>query len=355
MVIDHSKIITLSSDIKKVLVDTTCFSTCRMIFLETNEHSLLRSITRVYSDDNKLFILDKSLNKIILFDMNGNYLTAIHKDGTGPSEYQSVMDFCLDVNKKQILLLCGRPYKIMIFNYSGEFIEEKAISDLYFCIISNSDLIYCNKLEINTTNQDSYELTCFNMDMKPIESFLPMRQITSNRFFRGQSLTSTLNDYYTRRFDNAIYRISEGEVEKKYEIDFKKHAFPEALLRQELNDASVEMAREKKYVYTITEVSESENYLMFNTNIAIFLFNKKTQLLEAYNNIMNSSIGLGSNSYFSIGNNHRMVGSILKPSLLIDIKERADQNPIYANFELLKLAEQVEEDSNPLLLLYEFK
>ena len=115
------------------------------------------------------------------------------------------------------------------------------------------------------------------------------------------------------------------------------------------------MASEKEYIYAMTDVSESENYLMFKTNIAIFILNKKTQILEAYKTIQNSSTKLSSNSYISIGNNSRMVGSILRPSLLVDIKERVNEYPNFDNFELLKLAKKVKGDDNPILLLYEFK
>lgn len=205
-IIDRSKIITLLSDIQKFLVDTVYFKNYRIAFLETNDNSLLRKITRIYSDDNKLFVLDKSLNKVVIFDMNGNYLTHIHKAGNGPSEYLSLMDLCLDTDQKQLILLCGQPNKIMKFNYVGEFIKEQTVSDLYFNILSNSGFIYGNKLEINTNNQDEFELTCFDTDMKLMHSFLPMRKnITHNILFPGQTLTSTLHDYYTRRYLTMLH------------------------------------------------------------------------------------------------------------------------------------------------------
>ncbi|KAA6313625.1 hypothetical protein EZS27_035629 [termite gut metagenome] len=155
---DNSTVLTLASDIKRDLVDTVYFKSSQFIFLETNDNSLLREITRICNHAGKLFIFDKSLDKIVFFDMEGKYLNHIHRIGNAPSEYISLMDFCLDTIHSQILVLCDRPYKIMKFNYSGDFIGEKQVNDLYFNIIAHSGYVYCNKSELSAENQDNYEL-----------------------------------------------------------------------------------------------------------------------------------------------------------------------------------------------------
>jgi hypothetical protein len=229
------QILTLSSDVKRDLLDTVCFKSSQFIPLETNNNSLLKRITRICNDDGKLFVFDKLLGKVVVFNMEGKYLTDIHRVGNAPSEYVGLMDFCLDVNQKQILLLCDHPYKIMRFDYSGEFINETKVNNLYFNIIANSNHVYCNKSEINTTNQDEYELVCFDMDFNVIDNCLHMRKnITNTLFFQGRTLTNTLNNYYTRRFDNAIYQVNENKIEKKYVVDFKNYTMPDDLLKNSM-------------------------------------------------------------------------------------------------------------------------
>ncbi len=359
--IDDTTIITLSSTIEKTLVDTAYFSRSRIVPLETNDHSLIRRITRICTDDNKLFIFDRSINKIVIFDMDGKYVTDIHQVGSGPSEYQALSDFCLDVDKKQIILLCNRPYKIIKFDYSGKFIEEKSFSDLYLNILSNSNFIYCNKWELSSDDTDSYMLTCFDSDMNPVSEFLPMRRSAifsptlslTSKLMPGQPLTSTLNDYFTRIFDNSIYCINNGHVEKKYAFDFHKYNFPKTLLEQGSKDEISKKTGEKEHIYSITEVSESEKYLMFKTNMAICILNKQTQVLEAYESIKNTGIQVSSDSYFSIGNSSRMVGSVFEAYLFLAFKKYASEHPGDDDLELRKLVEKIEEDSNPIVVLYE--
>jgi hypothetical protein len=336
------------------LTDTVYFKSSRLLPLETHSNSLLRRISRICNHDDKFFIFDKSLNKVVVFDTNGKYLHHIQKVGRGPSEYESAMDFCLDSERKHLLLLCDRPYKIMEFNYSGEFIKEKNIDNLYFNIIADSEHIYCSRREMRMENRDEYLLTCMDRDFNSITEILPSRkEIAINAIFQGNNLTSTLNGYYTRAFDNSIYLLDNEKLIKKYSIDFGKHAFQLDLLKKEESYSNI--AEEKKYVSSISEVSESENYLMFNTNIGIFVLDKKQNTVEGYKIILNSTIEMGGNGFYSIGNNPKMIASRIEPSVLLNVIKERKNHPDFDNFALLKLAQEVREDDNPILVLYEVK
>ena len=113
------------------LDDSTIFKQCHTVFLETNDNSLIREINRIYKTEDYIFIFDKLLKKICVFDDQGKYQTKIHNIGQGPQEYISLMDFCLDTEKEQIVLLCDKPNKIMRFTYSGEFVSEIKHSDFF--------------------------------------------------------------------------------------------------------------------------------------------------------------------------------------------------------------------------------
>jgi hypothetical protein len=344
------------SEMKNSLTDTVYFKSSRILPLETNDNSLLKKINRICNQDDKFFVLDKYLNKIVVFDTDGKYINHIQRIGNGPAEYESIMDFCLDPVRKRILLLCDRPYKIMEFNYSGEFIREGKVDGLYFNIITDSEYIYCNKPEMRMSSPDEeYELICLNMDFNLIAKNLDSREnMKSNVVFQGNHLNTTMNNYYTRRFDNTIYQLTKGEITEKYSIDFGKNTFPVDLLKKDEKNFS-DIAGGKQYVYSINDVSESEHYLCFNTNIGIFIIDKKNNIAIGHKTIYNSKIQLSSNTYFSIGNNPRMIASRIEPSILHQIKKESKNYSDYDNPALLELAEKVKEDDNPLLILYEFK
>lgn len=351
--IDKSEFIVLSSDVKSSLKDTAFFKSSKIVFLETTDASLLKSINRICQDDSRLFIFDKSLNKIVIFDFNGRYLANIDRVGGGPSEYQGVMDFCIEPLKKQILVLCHRPYKVMWFTYEGEFIREKKTEVLYTQIAVDSKYIYCTRSELNKTELDNYEIDIFNHELNIINDALLTRDnLTNTSFNRGNQLTSSKNINYARRFDNVIYQIKNGEISKKFVINFKEHAFPKELLNNNYTSSEFyNICSTKKYVFSITNILESDKYLFFNTNIGLHVFDKKTKSLNGYNIIFCSKLRWGSNSYYPVGNSDNKIVSAIEPGLFSRLKERG---AIFSP-QMLELSQKVKEEDNQVLLIYELK
>lgn len=111
-----------------------------VIKLETNDSSLLSTITRIYMDENLFFIFDSYLSKLIIFNNEGKYINQIGKKGEGPKEYGALLDFCVSPQEKQIYLLCDHPNKMMVFDYQGNFIREKCFDILYRQIMVDNKL-----------------------------------------------------------------------------------------------------------------------------------------------------------------------------------------------------------------------
>ena len=350
-----STLIVQSSDINSEMKDTIYFKKSQIIPLETNDNSLFRKINRICYDENKLFLLDKSLNKIIIFDITGKHITSIQKVGQANGEYTSVMDFCIDTNKKQIFLLCDRPYKIIKFDYTGQFIKEKKLDDLYFNIITDSNYIYCNKLEVGSNANSDYEIDCYSLDFESKHTYLSLRDnIKSLVYSTGNQLTSTLNNYYSRRFDNSIYQLNTKNVINKYTIDFAINSIPESILTTTNQEDLMKLVREKNWVYSITDIVENNNFLMFKTNIALYVYDKKNYELNGFKTIANSTLKLNNNSFYPLNNSNK-IASIISPSVLSAVKKTAKARKDFDNFELLRIAEKVKDEDNPILILYEFK
>lgn len=353
---DGSRLIVQSSKIQKELVDTTVFKNCSIISLETNDNSLLRRISRICYADDKLFVLDKSLNKILIFNMKGELISGIHQVGQGPGEYLSIMDFCVDKVKKQILVLCDRPYKIIVFDFDKKLIFDKKLDGLYFNIIADSGYVFCNKLEVSNEKGQKYELHRISIESDDVFHYLPIRtNIKSNRFYRGNQITTTLNTYYTRRFDNGIYLLNNNEVYKKYTIDFLEHSMDEYTDNSTISDDQVERAINKNLVYSISDVVENDRYMLFSTNIGFYVYNKESGKLNGYKSLFSSSLGIGFNSYFPVGNTGKFIAIELKPWLINLVREKrlSAQNDVDDDF--MRLANKIDSDDNPVILLYEFK
>src|SRR5690606_15279593 len=79
------------SEEKQYLMDSVYLDTLQhIVFLETNQHSVIRNIDRVFIHDNQIVILDASQGNVLVYDLEGNYIRNIQRLGKGPGEYLQV-------------------------------------------------------------------------------------------------------------------------------------------------------------------------------------------------------------------------------------------------------------------------
>jgi hypothetical protein len=331
--------------------DSIIFKDCSIIFLETADDSFMREINRIYKTKDYIFIFDKSLEQVLIFNDQGKYQNKIQNIGQGAHEYQSLMDFCLDTEKEQIVLLCDNPYKIMRFNYQGQFISEIKHSDFFKNIVMDSHYVYCNRSELNRTELDKYEICCMERNGKQIDNLLEIRKnITNSIFDTGNFLNRTMNVYYSRRFDNAVYQVDKDKLTRKYTFDFGKFNLPDYLINERDMKKFSDECKEKKYIYSITEFVENEKYILFNTNQSICVYNKSQRTFTGYPRIKNTEFGIESNSFYSNGNDEKSIVVKIEPGILHMLKGYMEDNE-----NITTLLEKVKEDDNPILFFYQFK
>lgn len=351
-VIDISENLHELKSIDEFLIDSLVFRNFKTVILQTNEESLLSEIDRVYKDDRYLFIMDRQLSKICIFDTSGIFISHIHNIGLGPEEYTSLMDFCIDSSRKELVLLCDVPFKIMRFSYEGIFSSEDRIPNLYEGITMESDYMYCCRSDVNDNVEGyEYEITCLDREVNSVNNAIEMRKnILNNSYSGGKFITNSQNIYYTRRFDNTIYEIKENKVYKRYTVDFGKFQLPNNLINEDNSTNFYNVCRENDYIYNMTEFIDNENYIIFKTNTCICLYDKKAKTLKGYKTIINSKLPIRNNSFYSIGNVNNSIITTLDPYLLYMLSESYDANTFIED-----LKNKVKVDDNPILIIYEFK
>nr|WP_158712927.1 6-bladed beta-propeller [Parabacteroides pacaensis] len=436
------KTITLSS-IKESFQDTVYFKEPQAIVLETTEESLMTSIRRIFMDDNRLFIYDRQLHNIFIFDITGKYISKIDSkgqgpreysqicdftidpikkhiillcdipekrmyftyDGTfikeeslnrlfiydrqlhnififditgkyiskidskgqGPGEYSQICDFTIDPIKKHIILLCDIPEKRMYFTYDGTFIKEESLPDFYLKLTTDGNYIYFEKgiLEAN-----DYQLHILNTKTGKKQERLKALNIKNNFYTPGNLFSQGKDILYVRRYDYSIYELKNGEIAEKYHIDFKKHSFPDRLMIEEEARVISNECSKYDYIFSMTSVIDNDNYMMFYTNRGICLYDKKNNVLMGYKQMINSTLGPMNypfTFYFLLENTNKIVCSIEDPSFIkriakrltehsdeIEIKKVKKEHPEYVKV-IMNLGSKMTDDNNPVLFIYEFK
>jgi len=72
--------------------------------LQTTENSLIKSITKIVTRKNKIYIKN-GLNDILCFDKEGNFLYSLNKTGRGPGEYTHINDFDISSDDNTLIIL----------------------------------------------------------------------------------------------------------------------------------------------------------------------------------------------------------------------------------------------------------
>ncbi len=352
---DSDSVYITFNDKEKIDLDERYVTFIDTIRLETNDNSLLKYIDRICVDEDMYFFFDGSLSKIVIFDKEGNYVNQISKIGQGPGEYAQLSDFFVDTKEKQIVLLCDRPEKIMYFNYEGEFIKENYFNTLYMQIASDNEYIYVdNPFHPELENS---QVIVLNKKGNIVSYQLPLLPDPGiNLMAPGNCFTKNSTIHYVRRFDNSIYEIKDGVVSQQYSIDFKQHNLPENIFDGiETPDQLHELAREKRYIYCLFNISDGEKYMLINTNIGIYIIDKEISEIQKIDYIKNPLLPTDTKHNFPIDNTNGIFACVYSSYMFDTQKEWIQNGKSKLNEEQRKFVLSVKEEDNPILFLYQLK
>jgi hypothetical protein len=87
--------------------------------LETTPECLIQSIRKILFSDSYIFISE--FKRLLQFDKNGKFIRQIGSAGSGPGEYLSIGDFCIDEQKKEIYIIFSSATRLLIYGFDGVF------------------------------------------------------------------------------------------------------------------------------------------------------------------------------------------------------------------------------------------
>ncbi|MFO7616104.1 MAG: 6-bladed beta-propeller, partial [Bacteroidales bacterium] len=98
----------------------------RFIPLEPHPGSLFAQADKMLLEGGDLFILDKTLKALLCFDTTGRFRYRIQRVGQGPGEYPELNGFWIRPDRDELFLHCRMPPKILVFDLEGNFLRETA-------------------------------------------------------------------------------------------------------------------------------------------------------------------------------------------------------------------------------------
>ena len=314
-----------------------------VIVLETNDNCLISNIDKVKYINEKLYILDRNINSLFVFNKDGSCDTILSKRGVGPGEYIQVVDF--NVNDKYIQIM-DHARSIKKYNHDLKFVSEIKFNNSFEFTAKDDILFLWNE---STGSKTSHYISCFNTKNKETRNYLKMPFGEYINYWIGgidAFVTNKNNLYVSPKFGNTIYYYADNDFYPIYKIKFNKNNFPENENIYEYYDTHIQDT-DLSYVFK-NNYYVSDKYLIFNydydRNRHFCFYDMITK--ELSNGIINNDFV--DNFRFSTrwGNDNYLIEEVAAEYVINDFPSLIDFN------EQLR---DLKEDDNPIIIIYTLK
>lgn len=324
-----------------------------VVFLQHDTLGFLGSVSKVFIGEHKIYVLDKQLNSVGIFERNGKYLTVIRPAGRGPGEFDHLTDFFVDENKGEFVIYADRPYKFLYYDLEGHFKKEVLCRVLYKEIALGEDGMI---VALNTSEKAVGYLSfiCYDREntAKEIFSNLPYKG-TGDLYTEGMEMNRSEKLNFTRRGDNIIYSLKGTEIIPRYRVDFGSYALPEHLNGlKRYDEKMIDEIVTKRYVFSMVNIKETPEYLFFNTVYPSTFVLKKKEADLRYYRMMDWMYNVYHNQMVPSGDgdNRLIVYSKWSSKLKTELpKDKLEELPIAYREQL---QQSTDETDNPVLFIY---
>lgn len=329
-----------------------------VIRLETNDSSVMPNVMKVVAAKDRIFISTWSRSHVLVFDRQGKYITKIDKQGRGAGEYQRVQDFMVAEQPEEIIIYAPEG-RLIFYDWNGHFLREekrdRGISNMER-LPDGGWLTNHAFLQLSRFQDSSFVLRVAAPDGKYVAGkialpsglnpVLPVTMVSSFYQDRGRYYAAPITD-------NTIYEYDCGKAHfiPRYAFDFVGGSLPdinkityEDLKRNFVFDyymLSAEYIGEKTVLCCAFYGRRSE--MMY------VIAGKKEEWVYGFNKLDDKENELPLNRYMQHGG---FAGNIIVYASPLEIKEWEFKTETSVGY---KLSRELDDEDNPVLLVYEEK
>jgi hypothetical protein len=227
-VIDFSSFREVEGDMPEDLVKEV-----KYIRLDGSSDMLFKGIDKIKIDNGRIFILDRRLKKLFVFDSEGTGIGTAGTLGQGPGEYLQITDF--DVNAAGDIYFIDATAdndRLFVFNKDLQFVSVKKMTfdaDLIHCLRNNKLLF--GLASWNKGENSAMKIAVTDAGLNTEQTCLEYDEYMDNSFWiSGYCFVETGNGVqYNKQIDNTVYEFSDdGLPLKAYRFDFGGENVPDA-------------------------------------------------------------------------------------------------------------------------------
>ena len=225
--------------------------------LETTDSSLISSIDKIEFENDKYYILDKTINSILIFNDKGKFEKKLNKIGKGPGEYITIFDF--DVSKdSKIWIYDNAKSKMIIYDHDFTFVEHKLKFHFESFIINDSENIIVRNLYSNGNIHNRIALyniinnnysALFDLNDYPDEFDLPRY---GNILYKSNN-----SSFITPRFSNKIYKYENNNLSTYIQVNDQ---IPDKTNVKEFMNHSMDRSA-LNFIFSISDIYETKSHI----------------------------------------------------------------------------------------------
>lgn len=349
------------TDAETSFPDTTYLKNMRVVRLENKgSKSIINNIAKIIEINNHLYIFDRTLGQITVFDNNGRFVRTINHMGRGKGEYIHLLDVTYDKKNRELLCLVD-PSSIIHYAIDGTYIGTDRLKEFYTDISCDDSYIYLYHSTYADAKTPGYTISCKSKKDSKITELLPFTEEHAPFCSLGNKLFSNGKDVtFVRKFDSNIYHVSNANIDSCFSIKMKNFAFPANKLDRKYDCGELyNLCKKNKFIYMMTNIVEGKSAFMFSSNLyGIYVALPANGLCRNYSYMNVTRYNIPLSLFTPVEGVEHKCCFILQASTIKNFKQMYETDSRVKksiSSQFIKDFEDVSDESNPILLMYDVK
>jgi hypothetical protein len=349
---DLSQIVLDIDNIATKEVFTEYFEIKSIVPIETKNDFLISNIKKVIYDQDNIIILTTNSCIFVVDSHTGNAKLAIDRKGNGPGESKLIRDITFDPVLHNIIVM-NDYNKLLFFNLKGDFLYEELLKKDY------ENIVYDNGNVIMYNHGEGYSCYPYFIDIYNLQNKTMIHEGLDTKIdfsFRqyGRQIVRSKNIWFAPPLGFQIGKITkDNKLEFPYILETEKRITEDLIKLSISNPASFHATvRSDKIIYGVSSVRETNNFILFKTNILRFIVLNKNTLTMTTEMVYDKNLGMRLFNYYPHDGDDNSVMFIVQPNEWMEREKNEDVSPY---LQTLIDSVKVVEDSNPILIFYKEK
>jgi hypothetical protein len=366
---ENVKCINLTSSVTDTIITLSEITdSIEYVYLEDSPASFIGRIKSLKVTDKYILVLDNVLQRVLLFNRNGEFLNQIGQVGKGPNEFINAFDCDIDPFQEYIYIYTVGN-KIMKYNIKGTYestVQLEPVNFLNFKVLKET-IVFA----VGYPNTILFDDCAFGIiDLNGKDIFKGLKRSMGKTTNKSRMICNTA--YYEigdticfwEYIYDTVYGITErGDIIPRWFLKYGKNR----VAKGAFSDVNLLNREKRSGKFYISNVTETQNYIFLgaleNVRRKLLIYDKCKNILMnlkfSDNSLFPSKIGndidQGPDFWPRFNMNHNIIIDAIDPKEVLDCINRKKKIGNSNNSKLNRIFDKITEKGNMVLMIINTK